>query len=66
MIFCEVLSVSDPSVHPLLEVLLLGWVELTGATRHDVTVARDGVRHVKVVNDVSKQGSADLSVTAIS
>ena len=56
---------SDPSIHPLLEVLLLGWVELTGAARHDVAVARDGVRHVKVINGISKQGPTDLPVTTV-
>ncbi len=57
---------SDPSVNPLLEVCLLSRVELTSASGHNVRVTRDGVGHVEVVDGVSEQSSAHLSVTTVS
>ena len=56
---------SDPSVDPFLEVGLLAWVKFASATSHDVTVARDGVRHVEVLHSVGEKSTADLSVAAV-
>ena len=56
---------SDPSVDPFLEVGLLAWVQFASATSHDVTVARDGVRHVEVLHSVGEKSTADLSVAAV-
>ena len=56
---------SDPSVDPFLEVGLLAWVQFASATSHDVTVARDRVRHVEILHSVSEKSTADLSVAAV-
>ena len=56
---------SDPGVDPLLEVCLLVRVQLTSAACHDVTVTRDGISHVEIVNGICQDSIADLSVTTI-
>jgi hypothetical protein len=55
--------VSNPSLLPELEVVLLGGVEFTSASSHDVTVARDSVSHVEVRDSVGEEGRAEFSLT---
>jgi len=57
--------VSDPGVDPLLEVVLLGGVELTSATCHDVTVTGDGIGHVEVVDGIGEESLADFTVASV-
>jgi len=47
---------------PLLKVILLKGIQLTGASGHDVRITGDAVSHVEVVNGVSEQALVKLSV----
>ena len=57
---------SEPGVVPLLKVLLLQWVELTGASCHNMGISADSVSHVEIVYGVSQQAVVDLSLTVSS
>ena len=56
-------SVSYPGLHILLEVELLGWVELSAASGHDVTVSGNGVGHVEVVHVFGEGGLVGMGLT---
>jgi hypothetical protein len=58
-----VLSVSEPGLHGLLEVVLLPWVELFGASGHDLAVSGDHISLVEVVHVVSQGRLVDLDVS---
>jgi len=48
---------SDPGLSIFLEVELLKWVQLSGASSHHMTVSWNGISHVEVINILTKLGS---------
>ena len=41
---------SQPGLHILLEVKVLQWVKLTSASCHNMTISRNWICHVEVIN----------------
>lgn len=56
---------SKPSVNPLLKVCFFWWIKFTSAAGHYVTVTRDRIGHVKVINVIRKTSCIQMIIILI-